>query len=112
MILGIIGVILFILSYNFVPAVERKVNQVSDVFVEDSETGGSSIAMRTTQFTMTLYYVEGNELLGRGKGYFTSEIWNPDVDEVQRQETIIQIGQRFILQGLQLGHFSHYRFHP
>lgn len=67
---GIVGVILFILSYNFVPAVERKVNKVTDIFVENSETGGSSIAMRTTQFTMTLYYVEGNELLGLGKGYW------------------------------------------
>ena len=97
MISGIVGVILFILSYNFVPAVERKVNQVSDVFVEDSETGGSSIAMRTTQFTMTLYYVEGHELLGRGKGYFTSEIWNPNVDERERKETGLEGMESVIL---------------
>lgn len=107
MILGIIGVIAMILSYNFIPAVEKKVNTLTDVFVEDSESGGSSIAMRTTQFAMTLYYVEGNELLGRGKGYFTSEIWNPDVDEVQRKETGLE-GMESVIMGyiLERGYFG------
>ena len=96
-----------ILSYNFIPAVEKKVNTLTDVFVEDSESGGSSIAMRTTQFTMTLYYVEGNELLGRGKGYFTSEIWNPDVDERERKETGLE-GMESVILGyiLERGYFG------
>ena len=107
MILGIIGVIAMILSYNFIPAVEKKVNTLTDVFVEDSESGGSSIAMRTTQFTMTLYYVEGNELLGRGKGYFTSEIWNSDVDERERKETGLE-GMESVIFGyiLERGYFG------
>ena len=107
MILGIIGVVAVILSYNFIPAVEQRVNAITDVFVEDSETGGSSIAMRTTQFAMTLYYVEGNEIFGKGKGYFTSEIWNPDVDEVQRQETGLQ-GMESVIMGyiLERGYFG------
>ena len=84
---GIVAVYFFILLYIFIPTVEEKVNSVTDIFEENSETGGSSIAMRSTQFAMTLYYVEGDELFGKGKGYFTSEIWNPDVDESQRAET-------------------------
>ena len=86
-ILGIVGVIAIFLSYNFIPAVENKVNTLTDIFKEDSESGGSSIAMRTAQLANTLYYVDGYELFGRGKGYFTSEIWNPDVDKWQREET-------------------------
>lgn len=107
MILGIVGVILFVLSYSFIPVVEEKVNSLTDVFVEDSETGGSSIAMRTTQFAMTLYYVEGYEFLGRGKGFFTSEIWNPDVDQRKRNETGLA-GMESVIMGyiLERGYFG------
>ena len=67
---GIIAVILLIVSYNTIPAVEEKVNQVTDVFVEDSETSGSSIQMRMLQYMYVLVYTEGNEWLGLGKGYW------------------------------------------
>lgn len=67
---GIIAVILLIVSYNTIPAVEEKVNQVTDVFVEDSETSGSSIALRMSQYMYVLVYTEGNEWLGLGKGYW------------------------------------------
>ena len=67
---GIIAVILLIVSYNTIPAVEEKVNQVTDVFVEDSETGGSSIQMRMMQYVSVLIHTEGNEWLGLGKGYW------------------------------------------
>ena len=67
---GIIAVILLIVSYNTIPAVEEKVNQVTDVFVEDSETSGSSIQMRMSQYIYVLVYMEGNEWLGLGKGYW------------------------------------------
>ena len=69
--LGIFAMILMIISYNTIPAVEEKVNSVTDVFVEDSETGGSSIALRMTQYMYVLYYTEGNEWLGLGKGYWS-----------------------------------------
>ena len=58
------------MSYYTVPAVEEKVNQVTDVFVEDSETSGSSIQMRMSQYMYVLVYTEGNEWLGLGKGYW------------------------------------------
>lgn len=68
--LGIFAMILMIISYNTIPAVEEKVNSVTDVFVEDSETGGSTIALRMSQYMSVLYYTEGNEWLGLGKGYW------------------------------------------
>lgn len=68
---GIIAVILLIVSYNTIPAVEEKVNQVTDVFVEDIETSGSSIQMRISQYAYVLIHTEGHEWLGLGKGYWT-----------------------------------------
>ena len=69
--LGMMAMILMILSYYTVPAVEEKVNSVTDVFVEDSETGGSSIALRMSQYASVLIHTEGNEWLGLGKGYWS-----------------------------------------
>jgi hypothetical protein len=105
--LGIVALFFSILSYNFIPAVEEKVNTFTDIFVEYSESGGSSIAMRSRQFAMTLYYVEGDELLGKGKGYFTSEIWNPNVGQKQRRETGLQ-GMESVILGyiLERGYFG------
>ena len=67
---GIVAMMLMVLSYLTVPAIEEKVNQVTDVFVEDSETEGSSIQMRMSQFMYVLIYTEGNEWLGLGKGFW------------------------------------------
>lgn len=68
---GMIAVILLIISYNTVPAVEEKVNQLTDVFLEDSDTKGSSIQLRMAQYMYVLIYTEGNEWLGLGSGYWT-----------------------------------------
>jgi len=67
---GMIAMILMILSYLTIPAVEEKVNKVTDVFVEESNTGGSSIQLRMTQFASVLIQVEGHEWVGLGKGYW------------------------------------------
>lgn len=67
---GMIAVMLLILSYNTVPAVEEKVNQMTDIFVEDSETQGSSIQLRMSQYMYVLIHTEGHEWLGLGKGYW------------------------------------------
>ena len=58
---GMIAIILLIISYKTVPAVEDKVNKVTDIFSENSETGGSSIQMRMSQYLFVLYYTEGHE---------------------------------------------------
>jgi len=67
---GIIAMILMILSYNTIPAVEEKVNQVTDIFAENSETSGSSIQLRMSQYMYVAIHAEGHEWLGLGKGYW------------------------------------------
>ncbi|MBO4802255.1 MAG: O-antigen ligase family protein [Bacteroidaceae bacterium] len=67
---GIFAIYLFLFAYAAVPSVQKKVNKVTDVFKESSQTGGSSLDMRMTQMAMTLQYIDGYELLGRGQGYY------------------------------------------
>lgn len=67
---GIIALILMIIAYNTIPVVEEKVNQVTDVFVENSGTEGSSIQMRMFQYGNVLTHIEGHEWLGLGNGYW------------------------------------------
>ena len=67
---GMIAVIIMIMSYLTIPAVEDKVNKVTDVFVEDRETEGSSIQLRMIQYASVLIHIEGHEWLGLGKGYW------------------------------------------
>ena len=67
---AMIAMILMVLSYYTIPTVEDKVNKVTDIFAEDSETGGSTIKMRMSQYAYVLIYTEGNEWLGLGKGYW------------------------------------------
>ena len=78
---GIFAMMLMILSYLTIPAVEKKVNQVTDIFIENSETEGSTIQMRMSQYFAVLYQTEGNEWLGLGKGYW-SHIYFEDQSSV------------------------------
>ena len=68
---GMIAMILMIMSYYTIPAVEEKVNKVTDIFVENSETSGSSIQLRMSQYAYVLIYTEGHKWLGLGKGYWS-----------------------------------------
>ena len=77
--LGIFAMILMIISYNTIPAVEENVNSVTDVFVEDSETEGSSIQLRMFQYMYVAIEIEGQEWLGLGKGYWAYKyVEDPD----------------------------------
>ena len=67
---GIVAMMVMILSYNTVPAVEEKVNQVTDIFAENSETSGSSFQLRMSQYMYVAIEIEGHEWLGLGKGYW------------------------------------------
>ena len=67
---GMIAVILLIISYSTVPAVEDKVNQLTDIFIENSKINGSSIRMRMSQYYAVLYETKGNEWFGLGDGYW------------------------------------------
>ena len=67
---GIVAMILMILSYLTIPAVEERVNQVTDIFAENRETEGSSIELRMSQYGYVLIHAQGHEWLGLGKGYW------------------------------------------
>lgn len=79
---GMIAVMLLILSYNTVPAVEEKVNQVTDFFAENSETSGSSFQLRMSQYMTVAIHIEGHEWLGQGKGYW-EHIYTEDQESVR-----------------------------
>jgi O-antigen ligase len=88
---GIVALILLVIAYNTVPAVEEKVNQVTDAFVEDSETKGSSIQMRIIQYASVLIRIEGHEWLGLGKEYW-GHIYAEDrrsVEDILGVESVI-----------------------
>ena len=79
---GMIAVMLMILSYYTVPAVEERVNQVTDFFSENSETSGSSIQLRMSQYMTVAIHIEGHEWLGQGKGYW-EHIYTEDQESVR-----------------------------
>ena len=78
---GMIAVILMIMSYYTIPEVEDKVNKMTDIFIENSGTEGSTIQMRMSQYFAVIYQTEGNEWLGLGKGYW-SHIYFEDQSSV------------------------------
>ena len=76
---GMMVVVAFAVMYMTVPKVQEKVEQVTDIFSEHPDVKGSSLDMRLEQFAVVLVYIEGRELLGLGKGYYsTSYAENPD----------------------------------
>ena len=79
---GIAGMMLMVLSYLTIPAVEEKVNQVTDIFAEKSETSGSSFQLRMSQYGYVLIHTEGHRLLGMGKGYWEYKHAN-DIEAVR-----------------------------
>jgi len=90
---GMIAVILLIISYSTVPAVEDKVNQLTDIFIENSKINGSSIRMRMSQYYAVLYETKGNEWFGLGDGYW-SHLYTEDrrsVGDLLGVESVILI---------------------
>ena len=79
---GMIAMILMIMSYATIPAVEDKVNKVTDIFVENGETSGSSIQLRMSQYMTVAIHMEGHEWLGQGKGYW-EHIYTEDQESVR-----------------------------
>lgn len=67
---GIIAMMLMVISYHTIPAVEEKVNQVIDIFAENSEVSGSSFQLRMSQYMTVAIHTAGHEWLGLGKGYW------------------------------------------
>ena len=79
---GMIAMMLMVISYHTIPAVEEKVNQVTDIFVENGETSGSSIQLRMSQYMTVAIHIEGHEWLGQGKGYW-EHIYTEDQESVR-----------------------------
>ena len=79
---GIVAMMLMMFSYLTIPAVEEKVNQVTDIFAENSETSGSSFQLRMSQYMTVAIHIEGHEWLGRGKGYW-EHIYTEDQESVR-----------------------------
>ena len=79
---GIVAMMLMMFSYLTIPAVEEKVNQVTDIFVENSETSGSSFQLRMSQYMTVVVHIEGHEWLGQGKGYW-EHIYTEDQESVR-----------------------------
>lgn len=79
------SVLLLPISYYTIPFVQEKVDSVTDIFSEESETGGSSLAMRMEQFDATLENLDEEKVMfGMGRGYFRIDLgWeeNERVDE-------------------------------
>ncbi|MCK8622020.1 O-antigen ligase family protein [Prevotella sp. E13-27] len=79
---GIIAMMLMVISYHTIPAVEEKVNQVTDFFAENSEVSGSSFQLRMSQYMTVAIHIEGHEWLGQGKGYW-EYIYTEDQESVR-----------------------------
>lgn len=79
------SILLIPLFYYTIPFVQERIDSISDIFIEDSETGGSSMPMRMEQFSATLENIdEGKIFFGMGRGYFVNDLgWgeNERVDE-------------------------------
>jgi len=72
----------FIVSYTSIPIVEEKMNMLTDAFAEKSETEGSSIQLRISQFIHVLSYTKGHELLGLGHGYWAYNL-TEDLESIE-----------------------------
>lgn len=73
---------MLVISYFFIPSIKDKLNIVSTVFTDDQAIGGSSISMRTVQFTTVLKYIEDQPLFGKGVNYFRNDLgWHNDNKE-------------------------------
>ena len=79
---GIVAMMLMMFSYLTIPAVEEKVNQVTDIFAENSEISGSSFQLRMSQYMTVAIHIEGHEWLGQGKGYW-EHIYTEDQESVR-----------------------------
>jgi len=79
---GMTAIILMIMSYYAIPAVEERVNMVTDIFIEDGETTGSSVQLRMSQYAEVVYRIQGEEWLGLGKGYW-GYIYSEDQSSVE-----------------------------
>ena len=88
------SILLIPLFYYTLPFVQERIDSITDIFIEDSETAGSSMAMRMEQYNATLENIdEGKIAFGMGHGFFIIDLgWgdNERVDErLQGLESVV-----------------------
>ncbi len=73
---GIVAIVLMIMSYNTIPVVNEKVDEMTTMFTDTKgrEVGGSSLDMRAIQFAAVLYHIQDSPLLGRGVNFFNIDL--------------------------------------
>ena len=72
--IAIISIPLLIISYEFIPQVNKQVNAMFTMFEADESLGGSSINGRLLQYTAVAYHIKDDWLFGRGVFYFAIDL--------------------------------------
>lgn len=80
---ALITALLLAVSYNFIPSVQKRIDQTLSVFTDTtgSQVGGSNLEMRQTQYLTTLFYIKDNPIFGNGKDFFFIDLGWSDVVE-------------------------------
>lgn len=66
--------VLIILSYEFVPIVQDKINDILTMFDTNSDYHGSTWQMRSIQFLTVISYIQDHWLFGNGYFYFFEDL--------------------------------------
>ena len=69
-----IAIPLLIVSYQFIPYVNKQVNTMFTMFDEEETMGGSSIESRMYQYAAVGYYIQDDLMFGRGIGFYSIDL--------------------------------------
>lgn len=72
--IAIISIPLLIITYEFVPYINRQVNTMFTMFDKNDNLGGSSIDSRMTQYAAVGYYIQDDLMFGRGIGFYANDL--------------------------------------
>ena len=71
---GFVALLLFSLSYQFVPFLNDQVNSMLTMFDKNTSYDGSSIEMRSLQYAAVFYHIQDSPIVGKGYGYFSIDM--------------------------------------
>lgn len=69
-----IAIPLLIMSYQFIPYVNKQVNTMFTMFDDNENLGGSSIESRMYQYAAVGYYIQDDLMFGRGIGFYSKDL--------------------------------------
>jgi O-antigen ligase len=68
-------------SYQTIPPVQEQIDKMMTMFEKNSDVGGSSVELRTLQYTTVLWYIQDSPWFGRGYGFFSQDLgWSKGSD--------------------------------